>query len=88
MPRFDNAPSGLNKLLEQAYAQCLEQRASTTEKDCTVCEQIALDLARKYGWSQNPDTGLWECGTTNHVPLENADHAQATERASTPNGHP
>lgn len=78
----------LNKMLEQVYGQCLEQRNSTTEKDCTICEQIALDLAKKYGWSQNPDNGLWEHGISTTVPPELADHARSVEPTAPIPGEP
>jgi len=61
MPHVDNGPGALNRLLEDVYNQCLEQRASVTTKDHDVCNQVAWTVAQKHGWYQQED-GTWAQG--------------------------
>ena len=70
MPHIDNGPGSLNKLLELVYNQCIEQRGSQTEKDETVCSEVAWEVAKKHGWHQLSD-GQWVMGTAKLTPDTN-----------------
>lgn len=59
MPKFANAPEGMNETMEKVYSKCMDNKRSRRGRSAKEsCSRIAIHGAKKAGYYKSTD-GRW-----------------------------